>query len=225
MKLKFILSIATGTSLVLLGAGVVTADKVMSSKISNEIRTKLPKASAVSTSIPLIDIPLNLATGKIKLAKININSYELKRNKIESSLAIRAKNISPHKSAIVGSLEVTATVPASTILTNTKFENAQIVGNKIQISVGAGGLGQALLVPKYQNNQVFFQLESVLILGNKIPASALPGEIQSQIKSKSIRTIDVPKGLKVKSVSISSKGLAIRLSGKNIQLGALGSTI
>ena len=222
MKRKLILSLTAGAVIVYLCVGVVTADIVMSSKVTKQIHNKLPKASGVSTSIPLVDIPQNLATGTIKSAKISINSYELTGNKTESSLAIKAKNISAQKLAIVGSLEVTATIPASTILKSAQFENAQIVGNGLQISVGAGGLGQALLIPKYQNNQIFFQLDSVSILGNKIPASSLPEDVQSQIKSKSIHTLDVPKGLKVKSVSINSKAIAIKLSGVNIQLGKLG---
>jgi len=32
-----------------------------------------------------------------------------------------------------------------------------------------------------------------------------------------------PKGLKVKSVLLSSKGLSVKMSGNNIQLGNLGS--
>jgi hypothetical protein len=84
-------------------------------------------------------------------------------------------------------------------------------------------MGKALLIPKYSNSQLYFELQSVSFLGNKIPASVLPAELQTQIKSRSQRSLTPPKGLKVRSVSLSSKGLSVKMSGNNIQLGNLGS--
>ena len=217
--------IAIGASTLIFIAGVLTANIIVSSKITSRVENELPKASGVSASIPLIDMPQNLASGTIKSADINIESYLLEGSNTKTSLAITASNISKRKPTIVGSLDVTATIPAATILENAQFDNAEIVGNTLQITVGGGGLGKAQLVPRYSNNQIYFSLESVSILGNKIPASSLPADIQSQIKSKSIRTLDVPKGLKVRSVSISPKGLSINLRGSNIKLGTLGSTL
>jgi hypothetical protein len=60
-------------------------------------------------------------------------------------------------------------------------------------------------------------------LGNQIPASSLPADLQNQIKSRSQRSLTPPKGLKVKSVYLSSKGLSVKMTGSNIQLGNLGS--
>ncbi len=225
MKRSFRALIAIGASALIFISGALTANLVISSKITSRVESELPKASGVSASIPLIDVPQNLASETIKSAKINIDSYALKGSKTNTSLAIKASSISKKKPTIIGSLDVTATIPAKTILENAQFENAEIVGNTLQISVGAGGLGKAELVPRYSNNQIYFYLESVSILGSKIPASSLPSDIQSQIKSKSLQTLDLPKGLKVKSVSISSKGLSINLRGSNIQLGNLGSSL
>ncbi len=225
MKRKSIALIAAGISTLIFSAGALTVNTLISSKISSRIQSELPKASGVSASIPLKDAPQNLLSGSIKSAKIDIQSYSLKGSNTDSSLAIKAQNIGKMQPTIIGSLDVTATVSAATILENAEFENAQIAGNTLQISVGVGGLGKASLVPRYSNNQIYFQLESVSILGSKIPASSLPADLQSQIKSKSVRTLDVPKGLKVKSVSLSSKGLAINLRGTNIQLTKLGSAL
>jgi hypothetical protein len=223
MKEKRVALIAITAALVLLTAGVIS-NQAISSRISTRVQSELPKASGISASIPLTDMPQNLITGNIKSAKIEIKSYALAGSQTNTSLAIKASNISKKKPTIIGSLDITATIPAETILENIAFEGAEIKGNTLQVSMGAGGLGQAQLVPKFAKNQIFFQLESVSIFGSKIPASSLPANIQDQVKSKSIRTIDVPKGLKVKSVSISSKGLSIKLAGSNIQLGKLGST-
>lgn len=225
MKRRLKAFIALGASVLIFTLGAMTANLVISSKITSRVESELPKASGVSASIPLIDVPQNLASGTIKSAKINIDSYALKGSKTNTSLAIKASAISKKKPTIIGSLDVTATIPAKTILEYAQFENAEIVGNTLQISVGAGGLGKAELVPRYSNNQIYFYLEGVSILGSKIPASSLPGDIQSQIKSKSLQTLDLPKGLKVKSVSLSSKGLSISLRGSNIQLGTLGSAL
>jgi hypothetical protein len=89
-------------------------------------------------------------------------------------------------------------------------------------AAGAGGLGKASLIPKYANNQLYFELKSVSLFGNEIPASSLPADLQTQIKSKSQRSLTPPKGLKVKSVSLNSKGLSVKMSGNNVQLGNLG---
>jgi len=225
MKRKHIVLAAAGSALSLFTLGALTANFVISSKITSRVESELPKASGIKASIPLLDVPQNLATGTIKSAKINIESFKLKNTNTDTSLSIKANEISKKKPTIIGSLDVTATIPAATILENAQFENAKIVGNTLQISVGAGGLGQAQLVPRYTNNQIYFYLESVSILGSKIPASSLPADIQSQVKNKSAQTINVPKGLKVKSVSISSKGLSINLRGSNIQLGNLSSAL
>ena len=93
----------------------------------------------------------------------------------------------------------------------------------MQVSVGPGGLGTALLIPKYSNSQLYFELQSVSLFGNQIPASSLPADLQDQVKSKSQRSLTPPKGLKVKSVSLSSNGLSVKMLGSNIQLGNLGS--
>jgi hypothetical protein len=96
------------------------------------------------------------------------------------------------------------------------------VGNTLQVAAGASGLGKATLIPKYANNQIYFELKSVLLFGNEIPAASLPADLQAQIKSKSQRSLTPPEGLKVKSVSLSSKGLAVKMYGSNVQLGNLG---
>ena len=225
MKRKHIALIAVCSALSLFTLGAVTANYVISSKVTSRMESELPKASGVSASIPFTDVPQNLVTDSVKRANINVESYSLKGSNTETSLAIKANNISKKKPTIIGSLDVTATIPAKTIVENVQFEGAEIVGNTLQISVGAGGLGKAQLVPRYSNYQIYFYLESVSILGSKIPSSSLPEDIQSQIKSKSLQTLELPKGLKVKSVTLSSKGLAINLRGSNIQLGKLGSSL
>ena len=91
----------------------------------------------------------------------------------------------------------------------------------MQISVGAGGLGKALIVPKYSNNQIYFQIKCVSIMGSPNLASSLPADIQEQIKSRTVKDLRVPAGLKVKSVSISAKGLSVNFQAKNIDLDSL----
>ena len=95
----------------------------------------------------------------------------------------------------------------------------------MQISVGAGGVAKALLVPEYANGQIYFQIKSVSVMGSPIPASSLPADIQDQIKSRSAKDFTVSEGLKVKSVSISSKGLSINFQGNDIQLDGLASSL
>ena len=220
MKIKIIA--ASATVFVLLG-GVIAVQQYISSQITSRVEREMPKASGISASVPLADMPSNLTSDSIKSANINIKSFALKENGIKTSLVIFVSNISKTKPTVVGSLEVTATIPASTITKSSEFNDAQIVGNTLQVSVGAGGLGTALLIPKYSNSQLYFELQSVSIFGNQIPASSLPADVQNQVKSKSQRSLTPPKGLKVKSVSLSSNGLSVKMFGSNIQLGKLGS--
>ena len=220
MKIKIIA--ASATVFVLLG-GVIAVQQYISSQITSRVEREMPKASGISASVPLADMPSNLTSDSIKSANINIKSFALKENGTKTSLVIFVSNISKTKPTMVGSLEVTATIPASTITKSSEFNDAQIVGNTLQVSVGPGGLGTALLIPKYSNSQLYFELQSVSIFGNQIPASSLPADVQNQVKSKSQRSLTPPKGLKVKSVSLSSNGLSVKMFGSNIQLGKLGS--
>ena len=220
MKIKIIA--VSATVFVFLG-GALAAQQYISSQITSRVEREMPKASGISASVPLVDMPSNLTSDSIKSANINIKSFALKENGTKTSLDISVSNISKAKPTMVGSLEVTATIPASTITKSSEFNDAQIVGNTLQVSVGAGGLGTALLIPKYSNSQLYFELQSVSIFGNLIPASSLPADVQNQVRSKSQRSLTPPKGLKVKSVSLSSNGLSVKMFGSNIQLGKLGS--
>ena len=220
MKIRILVPVVVA---LVLSGGAMGIQKYISSQITSKVQQEMPKASGVSASVPLLDVPRNLRSDSIKSADINIKSMPLKESGTKTSLNISASSISKSKPTLVGSLEITATIPASTITTTSQFNNAEIVGNKLQVATGAGGMGTAILVPKFSNNLLYFELESVSLFGTQIPASSLPGDLQSQIKSKSKRALTPPKGLKVKSVSLSSKGLSIKMAGNNIQLGNLGS--
>ena len=220
MKIK---AIAASASVLALLVGLIGVQKYISSQITSRVEREMPKASGISATVPLVDMPSNITSDSIKSVKINIKSFVLKENSTKTSLDISASNISKAKPTQVGSLEVTATIPASTITQSSEFSGAQIVGNTLQVSVGAGGLATALLIPKYSNSQLYFELQSVSFLDNLIPASSLPADLQNQIKSKSQRGLTPPKGLKVESVLLSSKGLSVKMLGSNIQLENLGS--
>ena len=222
MKIK---TIAISSSVFVLLGGWLGVQQYISAQITSKVEREMPNASGVSASVPLADVPSNLTSASIKSADINIKSFALKESGTKTSLDISASSISKAKPTLIGSLEVTATIPASTITKQSEFNNAQIVGNTLQVAAGAGGMGTALLVPRFSNSQLYFELQSVSILGNQIPASSLPADLQNQIKDRSQRSLTPPKGLKVKSVSLSSKGLSVKMFGNNVQLGNLGSSL
>lgn len=223
MKKRYFPLIAIGSAIFVFGAGALTAEKVMSSRIASRVHEQLPNATDVEVSIPLSNIPSDMASDSIKSAQIDISQSSDDSSKVSPSLEIDARNIAKSKPNLIGTLEVTATIPTATILKQADFADAEIVGNTLQVSVGSGGLGRASLIPKYSNNQLYFELKSVSVFGNEIPASTLPADVQDQIKGRSVRDLDIPKGMKVKSVSISSKGLSLKLYGSNIQIGNFGS--
>jgi hypothetical protein len=220
MKIK---TIAISASVSVFLGGVIGVQQYISSQITSKVQREMPNASGISASVPLADVPSNLTSDSIKSADISIKSFALKESGTQTSLNISASSISKAKPTLIGSLEVTATIPASTITKQSEFNNAEIVGNTLQVAAGAGGMGTAILVPRYSNSQLYFELQSVSIFGNEISASSLPADLQNQIKSRSQRSLTPPNGLKVKSVSLSSKGLSVKMSGSNIQLGNLGS--
>jgi hypothetical protein len=219
MKIK-IITISVVTFSLLTGSLII--QKFISSQIASGVKREMPNASGVSASVPLTDVAGNLISDSISSAEINIDKYPLKGGNTDSSLEISASNISKSKPTLIGTLDLTATIPLSTITKSAGFDDAQIVGNTLQVSAGSGGLGRAILTPKYSNNQLYFELKSVSLFGNEIPASSLPADLQNQIKSRSQLTLTPPKGLNVKSVSLSSKGLSLKMYGNNVQLGNLG---
>jgi len=223
LKKYQVLRIVLVAAVVLLGGFSFIAQGALSSRIESRVYQQLPDAADVSVSIPLLNIPSDLTSDTIKLAKINVGRGDTGDAKFKPSLSIAARNIAKKQPNIVGSLEVTATIPAATITQQAEFQDARIVGNTLQVSVGSGGLGRALLTPKFSNNQLYFELKSVSLFGSDIPASSLPANVQAQIKSQSLRELSIPKGMKVKSVSLSSKGLALKLYGNNIEFGNLGT--
>ena len=219
MKTKIIIAVST-TVFVILG-GLLGVQQYISSQITSGVEREMPKASGISVSIPFADVLGNITSESIKSVNINIESFALKGSGTETSLEITASNIMKAKPNLVGSLEVTATIPASTIAESSGFDDVQIVGNTLEVSIGAGGLGTASLIPKYSDSQLYFELQSFSILGNEISASSLPADLQNEIMSKSQISLTLPNGLKIEGVSLSSKGLSVKMSGSNIQLGNL----
>lgn len=222
MKRKKLTVMATASLFALMCLAAIAAENAVSSKIEYRVEQQLPSASGISVSVPLLDIPSILKSDSINSVEIKINEYRLKNSDKKSSLTISAKRVSKSKPTQIGFLNITSTVPVSQLLAESGFNDAKIVDGALQISVGAGGFGQALIVPKYSNNQIYFQIKSVSVMGSPIPASSLPADIQEQIKNQSQRSLTPPKGLKVKSVSLSSKGLSVKMYGNNVQLGKLG---
>jgi len=221
MKKSRIIPIAL---VVVLATGAITVEKAISSRITTRVYEVMPRATDVSASVPLFEIPANIVSDSIKSIHINVGEYALKDSTLKPSLEIDARYISKATPNLIGSLDVTATIPAATITQLADFSDAQIVGNTLQVSVGSGGLGTAILIPKYSGNQIYFELQGVSLFGNEIPADSLPAEIKDQIKSKSVRTLNAPKGMSVKSIGLSSKGLALTMRGKNIRPTKIGST-
>jgi hypothetical protein len=225
MRRRSVIRIVIPAVGILLGGSAMTTEKVISSKIESRVKQQLPSASGISASIPLLDIPSDLNSDEIKAVQINIDEYLLRGSATKTSLAISARNISKSQPTQIGSLDITTTIPIFKLLEDSGFNDAEIVENALQISVGAGGLGKALLVPKYANNQIFFQVKSISFMGSPIPASSLPSDIQDQIKSRSVRDLNVPQGLKVTSVSITPKGLAVSFHGDDIRLENLAASL
>jgi hypothetical protein len=221
MKKSRIIPIAL---VVVLATGAITVEKAISSRITTRVYEVMPRATDVSASVPLFEIPANIVSDTIKSIHINVGEYALKDSTLKPSLEIDARYISKATPNLIGSLDVSATIPAATITQLADFNDAQIVGNTLQVSVGSGGLGTAILIPKYSGNQIYFELQGVSLFGNEIPADSLPAEIKDQIKSKSVRTLNAPKGMSVKSIALSSKGLALTMHGKNIRPTKIGST-
>jgi len=217
--------IAAALTLIFLGGGSLVAESVIASRIESQIKSELPKASGITASISLIEMVQSLFSDSIKSANIKIDNYALKGNTTETSIEIAAKSISKSKPTIVASLEVISTIPAATILQSAEFGDAEIVDNTLQVSAGPGGLGRAILVPKFSDNQIYFEIKGISLFGNEIPASSLPADAQSQIKDKSLRQLDIPKGMKLISVSLNTQGLSVTLRGTNIQLETLGSSL
>lgn len=221
MKKSRVLPIAL---LAFVSIGAITVEKSISSRITTRVYEVMPRATDVTASVPLFDLPGNIVGDSIQSVHIDIGEYQLKESTFKPSLAIDARDISKAQPNLIGSLDVTATISAATITQLTDFSDAQIVGNTLQVSVGSGGLGTAILVPKYSGNQIYFELQGVSIFGSEVPADSLPAEIKDQIKSKSVRTLNAPQGMSVKSISLSSEGLALTMHGKNFRPTNLGST-
>ena len=221
MKKSRVLPIAL---LAFVSIGAITVEKSISSRITTRVYEVMPRATDVTASVPLFDLPGNIVGDSIKSVHIDIGEYQLKESTFKPSLAIDARDISKAQPNLIGSLDVTATISAATITQLTDFSDAQIVGNTLQVSVGSGGLGTAILVPKYSGNQIYFELQGVSVFGIEVPADSFPAEIRDQIKSKSVRTSNAPQGMSVKSISLSSEGLALTMHGKNFRPTNLGST-
>lgn len=204
--------------------GIAGAQSFVLSQIAARVEQEIPNASGVSVSIPLREIPAALTSESIETMEIKVKQFLFKGSNTNAELEISASRISKSQPTRVGSLNVTATIPTATILQSANFNDAQIVGNTLQVSAGAGGAGRATLVPKYSSNQIYFELVSVSFLGNDIPASSLTDEVQDEIRNRSKRSLNLPQGLQVSSVSLSDRGLSVEMQGRDVQVNRLATS-
>ena len=217
------MAIAVIEVIALFGVGAYAAEKVISSKITSQVQQDLPSASGVNVSIPVSEILSDITSNSISTLHIKINQYPLKGSDFKPSLKIIATNVTKLQPAVADTLEINALIPASVITDSTEIKGSQIIGNVLKVSVGSAGLGQASLIPKYSNNQIYFDLKSVSLFGQEIPRSSLPVDIQEQIKKKTLHNLNLPKGLKVESVSLDSRGLSLKIHGSKINLSNFAS--
>ena len=201
--------------------GVVAVQRIISNKIVANVEQEVPSASGISASIPLLDVPSTLLSDSINVARIDIERYILEGSEVAPSLSITASDISKSQPTVIGNLDVTATISAATLTSSSGFDSAKVVGNSLQVGIGSGGMGEALLTPKYENNEFFFELEQVSFLGNEISAASLPDSARDEVKARSRRTFAFPSALQVKSVSLGSAGLSFKMHGSNVELGSL----
>lgn len=204
--------------------GITGAQSFVLSQIAARVEQEIPNASGVSVSIPFRQLPGALAADSIKSMEIKIERFLFKGSNTNAELEISASRIKKSQPTRVGTLKVTATIPTATILQSADFNDAQIVGNTLQVSAGAGGAGRATLIPKYSSNQIYFEVVSVSFLGNDIPASSLTDEIQDEIRNRSKRSLNLPQGLQVRSVSLSDKGLSLEMQGRDVQVNRLAAS-
>ena len=201
--------------------GVVAVQRIVSNKIVANVEQEVPSASGISASIPLLDVPSTLLSDSINVARIDIERYILEGSEVAPSLSITASDISKSQPTVIGNLDVTATISAETLTSSSGFDSAKVVGNSLQVGIGSGGMGEALLTPKYENNEFYFELEQVSFLGNEISAASLPDSARDEVKARSRRTLVFPSSLQVKSVSLGSAGLSFKMHGSNVELGSL----
>lgn len=224
MKLNFrTLAIPVFALTLIALVSAVAVQKNISKKIAANVQQDVPNASGVSASISLLDVPSALISDSINAARIDIEKFVLEGSEVAPSLSISASNVSKSQPTVIGNLDVTATISASTLTSSSGFDNAKVVGNSLQVSIGSGGMGEALVTPKYANNELYFELQKVSFLGNEIPATSLPDSVRDEVRARSLRTLAFPKALKVKSVSLGSAGLSFKMHGHNVELGSLRS--
>ena len=210
--------------LLALCGGIAGAQSFVMSQIAARVEQEIPNATGVSVSIPLRELPGALASDSIKSMEIKIERFLFEGSNTNAELEISASRISKSQPTQVGTLKVTATIPTATILQSADFNDAQIVGNTLQVSAGAGGAGRVTLIPKYSSNQIYFELVSVSFLGNDIPASSLTDEVQDEIRNRSKRSLNLPQGLQVSSVSLSDRGLSLEMQGRDVQVNRLAAS-
>ncbi len=220
MKFK----VASGSLVIvalLVFGGALGADKYISSKVASRVQEKLPRASDVHVSIPISNVASDITSSSIKSARVKIGHYMISGNSLTPSLSIIAKGITKSQPTIIDDLSVVATIPLATIENLSGFGKAQIVGDALRVTSGLPGGGQAILLPKFSNNQFYFQLISVSAWGKQVPAALLPASIQADLKARSLRNLSFPKGLNETSISLSTKGLSIHLRGTKFPLDNL----
>jgi hypothetical protein len=75
MKKNRVVPVALG---VVIAISAITIDKAISSQITTRVYEVMPRATDVTASIPLLEVPGNIVGDFIKSVHINVGEYQLK---------------------------------------------------------------------------------------------------------------------------------------------------
>jgi len=210
------------TLLVLSAAGIGVKNYI-ASQVNSRIARAIPGATGINSSIGWGDIAPALTGHGLHTLSGSIKDTPVAGFSVHPEISFTATNVATTSNSVIGSLDIAATIPTKSITGLVNFPNAQVVNHTLVIAID--GLNtSAVMVPAVSNNAIYFQLQSVKVLGATLTGSSIPAAVQAQVKAKSSRQIKLPTGLKIQSASLQSSGLLVKMHADNFDFANIGTS-
>ena len=210
-------------TLLVLSASGIGVKNYIASEVNSQIARAIPGATGINSSIGWGDIAPALTGHGLHTLSGSIKDTPVSGFNVHPEISFTAINVATTSSSVIGTLDISATIPTKSITGLVNFPNAQVVNHTLVIAID--GLNtSAVMVPAVSNNAIYFQLQSVKVLGATLTGSSIPAAVQAQVKARSSRQIKLPEGLKIQSASLQSSGLLIKMHAENFDFANIATS-
>jgi hypothetical protein len=207
---------------VLLGLAVVAdraAASVAANQISAAVAAKVPGATSVSTSIEGVPLLTQVARGSLDHVTVSMSGVPTDAGLTLDSVVVDLRHVSTTSPRTAGTVHAEADVSDAALSAKLGDGWDFASDGDVLVISSTGSLPvSAHVTPNVDGGMIGFHLDSVSVLGLTVSGDSIPSSLTDRVTALAGQIGQLPLGLAVESVSVTSTGVHVVASGTDVVL-------